>query len=326
MVDTPSFLREELEAFEKIYTELLSAPPTRRPSLEDKRLDSPADDLQRLTDLAVALDNVRFVSYRSSDDPIFPTEPPDDEPGDPPDQTNSSEVDVIELDTDEMDLTRFFRSKSKRGSKHRIKNPFHAGFGTKTIGRAAGDTIRGIYGLDQNEQASPTASPPPPASAPDTPEPSVSALSLRRSRIGTGDKLFLDLLDDLDRISGNTPSSRRRKKARDLFAEWLFSQNPSVSSPSSNDIERKKLNRKSFHEYASHVGVHLDHPDHLRERRNSDSSKDQLVWHPRSKSCIEFNEVSDDVPTCMCIDRCRHWFSSQIASTLAITSVANWSR
>lgn len=39
------------------------------------------------------------------------------------------------------------------------------------------------------------------------------------------DKLFADLLDDLDNISKlDTESARKRKKARDMFSDWLFSQ------------------------------------------------------------------------------------------------------
>ena len=37
------------------------------------------------------------------------------------------------------------------------------------------------------------------------------------------DKLFSDLLDDLDNISAvNSDSARRRKRARDIFSDWLF--------------------------------------------------------------------------------------------------------
>ena len=39
------------------------------------------------------------------------------------------------------------------------------------------------------------------------------------------DQLFGQLLDDLDNITGNTPSVRRRRRARDLFSDWLFSNN-----------------------------------------------------------------------------------------------------
>jgi hypothetical protein len=40
------------------------------------------------------------------------------------------------------------------------------------------------------------------------------------------DKLFSQLLDDLDNITGDTASVRRRKKAREMFSNWLFSEDP----------------------------------------------------------------------------------------------------
>jgi len=36
-------------------------------------------------------------------------------------------------------------------------------------------------------------------------------------------KLFVQLLDDLDDLSSNSPSAHRRRRARDIFSEWLFS-------------------------------------------------------------------------------------------------------
>ena len=52
-MESPEFLRVELEEFNKIYTELLSTPTrSRRPSAE---LEQALDDLTELTDLAVNL-------------------------------------------------------------------------------------------------------------------------------------------------------------------------------------------------------------------------------------------------------------------------------
>ena len=42
------------------------------------------------------------------------------------------------------------------------------------------------------------------------------------------DKLFADLLDDLDNLSGDSASVRRRRRARDMFSDWLFG-NASIS-------------------------------------------------------------------------------------------------
>lgn len=41
---------------------------------------------------------------------------------------------------------------------------------------------------------------------------------------GSEDKLFIQLLDDLDNISGGDQSIHRRRRAREIFSEWLFSQ------------------------------------------------------------------------------------------------------
>ena len=58
--------------------------------------------------------------------------------------------------------------------------------------------------------------------------------SLRKLKNGPwdkSDKLFADLLDDLDSISKlDTESARKRKKARDLFSDWLFSHDDRTSS------------------------------------------------------------------------------------------------
>jgi len=40
------------------------------------------------------------------------------------------------------------------------------------------------------------------------------------------DRLFFQLLDDLDNLTGDTASARRRKKAREMFSNWLFSEDP----------------------------------------------------------------------------------------------------
>jgi len=36
-------------------------------------------------------------------------------------------------------------------------------------------------------------------------------------------KLFVQLLDDLDDLSSNSPSAHRRRRALEIFSEWLFS-------------------------------------------------------------------------------------------------------
>ena len=62
----------------------------------------------------------------------------------------------------------------------------------------------------------------------------------------TGDKLFFDLLDDLDDLTGNTQSMRRRQRARDIFSDWIFSEQLA------SEGEQKKKNRQSFHEFMTY--------------------------------------------------------------------------
>ncbi len=91
----------------------------------------------------------------------------------------------------------------------------------------------------------------------------------------TGDKLFLDLLDDLDAISGNTPSARRRKRARDLFSEWLFSQE-TIGDESGESPQKCK---DSFSDYASQFDANFFaaiNPRPLRHR------KLHTRWRPKS--------------------------------------------
>lgn len=56
------------------------------------------------------------------------------------------------------------------------------------------------------------------------------------------DKLFIQLLDDLDNISGGSQSVHRRRRAREIFSEWLFSQdvhNPEVMRLKSEQSGRR---------------------------------------------------------------------------------------
>lgn len=64
-----------------------------------------------------------------------------------------------------------------------------------------------------------------------------------------GDKLFGQLLDDLDNITGDTPSVRRRRRARDLFSNWLF--NPEVKSPAEKSVLRRKRVHAAFADFAA---------------------------------------------------------------------------
>lgn len=63
------------------------------------------------------------------------------------------------------------------------------------------------------------------------------------------DKLFIQLLDDLDNISGGSQSAHRRRRAREIFSEWLFSQDvrhPQVTPPLKTEQLGFHISEKSF--------------------------------------------------------------------------------
>lgn len=78
------------------------------------------------------------------------------------------------------------------------------------------------------------------------------------------DKLFADLLDDLDNLGGDSASVRRRRRARDMFSDWLFG-NASISRHQGPLLlgERPMLRR-------NRAGV--DRKNYLSKRRSADFS------------------------------------------------------
>lgn len=99
---------------------------------------------------------------------------------------------------------------------------------------------------------------------------SDSLLRRKPSLTQPNDKLFVDLLDDLDRISGNTNSARRRRRARDLFSDWLF------SSDSKNPANFRAEGPDGFSDYARRRVSEANLAD---LQRNSDPFD---RWRPRS--------------------------------------------
>jgi len=102
------------------------------------------------------------------------------------------------------------------------------------------------------------------------------------------DKLFADLLDDLDNLGGDSASVRRRRRARDLFSDWLFG-NASISRQQGPLLlgERPMLRR-------NRAGV--DRKQYLAKRRSADfsdtSSRPGLYTRWRRPRSSEFyNEV-----------------------------------
>jgi hypothetical protein len=65
---------------------------------------------------------------------------------------------------------------------------------------------------------------------------------------GTGNnRLFIQLLDDLDDITTNTPSAHRRRKAREMFSDWIFSTDMRGNA---GDVQQgHQLRRSSAAEY-----------------------------------------------------------------------------
>ena len=57
-------------------------------------------------------------------------------------------------------------------------------------------------------------------------------------------KLFVQLLDDLDDLTCSTPSAHRRRKAREIFSDWLFS--PDACSREVADLRRSNQFRRSY--------------------------------------------------------------------------------
>ena len=67
-------------------------------------------------------------------------------------------------------------------------------------------------------------------------------------------KLFVQLLDDMDNIGGvdglTDGSARRRRKARELFTDWLFrSKKPESPTPQSPQLNRVKKHNDSLHSH-----------------------------------------------------------------------------
>lgn len=101
---------------------------------------------------------------------------------------------------------------------------------------------------------------------------SDSLLRRKPSFTQPNDKLFVDLLDDLDRISGNTNSARRRRRARDLFSDWLFSSD----SKNPANFRAEGCSPDGFSDYARRRVSEANLAD---LRRNSDPFD---RWRPRS--------------------------------------------
>jgi len=62
-------------------------------------------------------------------------------------------------------------------------------------------------------------------------------------------RLFVQLLDDLDDLSSNSPSAHRRRRAREIFSEWLFSADLRSPADGPGGLRRDHPFRRSVAEF-----------------------------------------------------------------------------
>ena len=63
-------------------------------------------------------------------------------------------------------------------------------------------------------------------------------------------KLFIQLLDDLDDLSSNSPSAHRRRRAREIFSEWLFTADLRSPTDGPGGLRRDHPCRRSAADFA----------------------------------------------------------------------------
>ena len=123
---------------------------------------------------------------------------------------------------------------------------------------------------------------------------------------GAGEKLFSDLLDDLDNISHNhTDSARRRRKAREIFSDWIFSGEGGRNSPGIQHTD-KTTTSPSQAQQPRRRKSHGDQPTPVRPDLYS-------KWRPRSFEYLSevgfsyFNYLlCSSVPPTDCKFTCHH--------------------
>ncbi len=299
-VVSESFLQEELDAFDKIYSELVGIASSDRDTEEKKKM---AAELRRRSRVLAASQSVdsaqqqrRSCHFKSShlhskscdQDDRSGTVSGEAKPGSDDIGANNTEHSVTCPDC----RTNRLLQTSSASRNGRQSSPFQAA-------------------TTQQQQQQPLI--PVRSSVVADLEADIEDLSFIASgqQYDTGDKLFLDLLDDLDNISGNTPSARRRKRARDLFSDWLFSQE-------AIDEESPQKNKDSFSEYVEQFDADFFaaiNPKPLRHR------KLHTRWRPKSRLFDYHSEVSVWSHVSFLVSR-----PVQIASTRAITSAGNWCR
>jgi len=80
-------------------------------------------------------------------------------------------------------------------------------------------------------------------------------------------KLFVQLLDDLDDLSSNSPSAHRRKRAREIFSEWLFSADLRSPADGPGGLRRDHPYRRSAADFGPGLLVDEQQKSDEKERR-----------------------------------------------------------
>ena len=248
-----SFLQEELDAFDQIYSELLGIASSDRDTEEKKKM---AAELKRRSRILASqsLDSAQQQQQQHRRSCHF----------------KSSHLHSKSCDQDSCRSSPNEKGGGENGTKDVSSCPEC---------RANRQQSPGLS--NKNGRQSPFS---PGSSVVADLEADIEDLSFiaTEQQYDTGDKLFLDLLDDLDNISGNTPSARRRKRARDLFSDWLFNQE-------SIDEESPQKNKDSFSEYIEQFDADFFsaiNPRPLRHR------KLHTRWRPKSRLFDYHSEVS----------------------------------
>jgi len=98
-------------------------------------------------------------------------------------------------------------------------------------------------------------------------------LSLQWTGSGSS-RLFVQLLDDLDDLSSNSPSAHRRRRAREIFSEWLFSADLRSPADGPGGLRRDHPFRRSAADFAPELraGERRQYDEKARRRCSGDFS------------------------------------------------------
>ena len=239
-----SFLRDEVDEFNEIFSELLS-----------------------------------FSPYRKFTDYLGDSQGTDSDPGV---EIPTSEKTELSLEADNMEGVRYKNLIGARSCDHRLCDRCKGGASGASGGAISPNKhLPRVQSCPCGQSLSESrSSPQPPPDTGQGSSPGGPAGPRPNSTLwDENDKLFTQLLDDLDNITGDTASVRRRKKAREMFSNWLFSEDP--KSPETSPAGRYKEVMRSLVKTRS-----VEIPE----------SKQELFskWRPRS-----YEYISEVSPCCV---------------------------